>query len=36
MGMEIFWLHPMDLPGDVGEMKARFGPFRYSVNLHAR
>jgi hypothetical protein len=34
--MEFFWLHPMDLLGDVGQMEARFGPFGDSVNLHTR
>jgi hypothetical protein len=36
MGMEFFWLHPMDLLGDVGQMEVRFGPFGDSVNLHTR
>jgi hypothetical protein len=32
--MEFFWSHPMDPLGDVGEMKARFGPFGDSGSLH--
>jgi hypothetical protein len=36
MGRTSFWLHSMDLLGDLGQMEARFGPFRASVNLHAR
>jgi hypothetical protein len=31
-----FWLHSMDLLGDVGQMESCFGPFGDSVNLHAR
>jgi hypothetical protein len=33
-GMEIFWPHVMDPLGDVGEMKAHFGPFGDSGSLH--
>jgi hypothetical protein len=28
-----FWAHPMELLGDMGQVKARFGPFGDSVNL---
>jgi hypothetical protein len=35
MGMEIILAHPMVLLGDVGQVKARFGPFGNSVNLSA-
>jgi hypothetical protein len=31
-----FWLHPMDILGDVGQMEAHFGLFEDSVNLHIR
>jgi hypothetical protein len=31
-----FLAHPMVLLGDVGQVKACFGPFRDSVNLDAR
>jgi hypothetical protein len=31
-----FWPHPMDMVGDVGQMKAHFSPFGNSVNQHAR
>jgi hypothetical protein len=27
-----FWAYPMVLLGDVGQVKAHFGPFRDSVN----
>jgi hypothetical protein len=30
------WPHPMDLQGDVGQMKVCFHPHEDSVNLHAR
>jgi hypothetical protein len=36
MGMEkSFWAHPMELPGDVGQVEACFGMFGGSVNLSA-
>jgi hypothetical protein len=31
-----FWPHPMDLLGDVGQIEARFGTFRDSVNVDTR
>jgi hypothetical protein len=31
-----FWRHPMVLLGDEAQMKARFRPFRDSVNLNIR
>jgi hypothetical protein len=31
-----FWAHPIVLLGDVGQVKARFGPFGDSVKLGAR
>jgi hypothetical protein len=31
-----FWPHLIDLLGDVGQMEARFGLFRDSVNRHVR
>jgi hypothetical protein len=31
-----FWMHPMELQGDVGNVKSRFGPFGDSVGVSAR
>ena len=36
IGSEISLVHLMVLLGDVGEVEARFSPFRASVNLNAR
>ena len=36
IGLEISLVHLMVLLGDVGEVEARFSPFRDSVNLDAR
>jgi hypothetical protein len=37
MGMKkSFWAHPMEFPGDVGQLEAHFGMFGDSVNLGAR
>ena len=36
IGSEISLVHLMVLVGDVGEVEARFSPFRDSVNLDAR
>jgi hypothetical protein len=36
MGTEILLAAPDDLLGHVVQKEARFGPFGYSVNLHAR
>jgi hypothetical protein len=36
IGLESFWMHQMVLLGDMGQVEARFGPFRHSVNLGAR
>ena len=36
IGSEISLVHLMVLVGDVGEVEARFRPFRDSVNLDAR
>ena len=30
---KLFWMHPMVLLGDVGQVEARFGPFGDSVIL---
>ena len=30
-----FWAHPMILLRDVGQVQARFGPFRDRANLYA-
>jgi hypothetical protein len=31
-----FWMHPMELLGDVGHEVSRFGPFRDNVSVGAR
>jgi hypothetical protein len=31
-----FWVHLMELLGDVGQVEARFGPLGDTVNLDAR
>jgi hypothetical protein len=31
-----FWMDPMELQGDVGLVKSRFGPFGDSVGVGAR
>jgi hypothetical protein len=31
-----FWMHPMELLGDVGHVESCFGPFGDSVNVSAR
>jgi hypothetical protein len=31
-----FWVHPMELVGDMGQLEAIFGLFKDSVNLSAR
>jgi hypothetical protein len=31
-----FWMHPMELRGDVGHVESRFGPFGDSVSVVAR
>jgi hypothetical protein len=36
IGSAIILTHPMVLLGDVGQVKARFDPFRDSVNLGTR
>ena len=36
IGSDISLVHLMVLVGDVGEVEARFNPFRDSVNLDAR
>jgi hypothetical protein len=36
LAWESFWTQLMVLLGDVGQVKAHFGPFRDSVNLGAR
>jgi hypothetical protein len=36
IGMEIILTHPMVLLGDMGQVKACFGPLGDSVNLGAR
>jgi hypothetical protein len=31
-----FWMHPMELIGDVGHVESCFGPFEDGVSVHAR
>jgi hypothetical protein len=31
-----FWIHQMELLGDIGQIEARIGPFRDSANLNVR
>jgi hypothetical protein len=33
---KLFWAYPMELLGNVGQMKARFGPFGLCVILDTR
>jgi hypothetical protein len=33
---KLFWMHTMELLGDVHHVEARFVPFGYSANLDAR
>jgi hypothetical protein len=33
---ESFWMHPMELLGDVGKVEAHFGPFGDGVNVSAK
>jgi hypothetical protein len=33
---KLFWAHPMELVGDMGQLEALFGLFKDSVNLSAR
>jgi hypothetical protein len=32
----LFWMHPMELLGDVGHVESCFGPLRDSVSVGAR
>ena len=36
IGSESFWMHPMELLGDVGHVESRFGPFGDCVSVGAR
>ena len=36
IGLEFFWTHLMELLGDVGHVKSRFGPFGDNVSVGAR
>jgi hypothetical protein len=36
LAQKSFWAHPRELLGDMGQVKARFGPFGDNVNLGAR
>jgi hypothetical protein len=31
-----FWMHPMELHGDVGHVESHFGPFGDSIGVVAR
>jgi hypothetical protein len=31
-----FWMHPMELLGEVGHVESHFGPFEDSVSFSAR
>jgi hypothetical protein len=31
-----FWMHPMELLGDVGHVESHFSPFGYSVRVGVR
>jgi hypothetical protein len=33
---KLFWMHLMELLGDVGHIESRFGPFGDSVSVGAR
>jgi hypothetical protein len=33
---KLFWTHPAELQGDVGQAKSRFAPFGDSVGVGAR
>jgi hypothetical protein len=35
-GQKSFWRHPMVLLGDEAQVEARFGLFRFRVNLYSR
>ena len=36
VGSKSFWMHPMELLGDMGHVESRFGPFGDSVSVRAR
>ena len=36
IGLEMFWMHPMELLGDVGHVEPCFDPFGDSVSVGAR
>jgi hypothetical protein len=31
-----FWMHPMELLGDMGHVESHFNPFGHSVSIGAR
>jgi hypothetical protein len=33
---KLFWMHPMELLGDVGHLDSHFGPFGDIVSVNAR
>jgi hypothetical protein len=36
IGSKLYWMHPMDLLGDIGYVESRFNPFGDSVSVSAR
>jgi hypothetical protein len=36
MASNSFWVYPMELLGNMGQLEARFGPFGDCVNLDSR
>jgi hypothetical protein len=36
IAQKLFWVHPRELLGDMGQLEACFGSFEDSVNLGAR
>jgi hypothetical protein len=36
IALKLFWMHPMELLGDIGHVESRFGLFGDSVSVVAR
>jgi hypothetical protein len=36
IGLELFWMHPIELLGDMGHVQSYFFPFGNSVSVSAR
>jgi hypothetical protein len=36
LAQKLFWMHPMELLGDVGHVESRFGPIGDGVSIGAR